>query len=135
MKAVSVTDVGKKRQLNQDIVFSSEKALGHLPNVFIVADGTSRIDARTPPAEQAKKTGIHEGLPGFVYPGLTGIFQNGISSSMSSKLGAFLAGAAPRDGAGADGILPPYSASPPDDEPPLLRPPSICISLASISVV
>jgi len=39
MKAVSVTDVGKKRQLNQDIVFSSEKALGHLPNVFIVADG------------------------------------------------------------------------------------------------
>jgi len=39
MKAVSVTDVGKKRQLNQDIVFSSEKALGNLPNVFIVADG------------------------------------------------------------------------------------------------
>lgn len=39
LKAFSVTDIGKKRQLNQDIVFTSEGALGHLPNVFIVADG------------------------------------------------------------------------------------------------
>lgn len=39
IKAVSVTDVGKRRQLNQDIVFASEQALGRLPNVFIVADG------------------------------------------------------------------------------------------------
>ena len=39
IKAVSVTDVGKRRQLNQDIVFASEKTLGQLPNVFIVADG------------------------------------------------------------------------------------------------
>ena len=48
----------------------------------------------------------------------TGSRQNGISSSISSKLGAFLAGAAARealDGA-EDGMLPPYSASPPDDE-------------------
>lgn len=39
LKAFSVTDIGKKRQLNQDIVFTSEGALGNLPNVFIVADG------------------------------------------------------------------------------------------------
>ena len=39
LKTFSLTDIGKKRQLNQDIVFTSEKAIGHLPNVFIVADG------------------------------------------------------------------------------------------------
>lgn len=39
LKTFSVTDIGKKRQLNQDIVYTSERALGNLPNVFIVADG------------------------------------------------------------------------------------------------
>lgn len=39
LKTFSLTDIGKKRQLNQDIVFTSEKAIGQLPNVFIVADG------------------------------------------------------------------------------------------------
>ena len=39
LKTFSITDIGKKRLLNQDIVFTSEKAIGNLPNVFIVADG------------------------------------------------------------------------------------------------
>ncbi|MDD2972829.1 MAG: Stp1/IreP family PP2C-type Ser/Thr phosphatase [Lachnospiraceae bacterium] len=39
MKTFSLTDIGRKRQLNQDIVFTSENAIGNLPNVFIVADG------------------------------------------------------------------------------------------------
>ncbi len=39
LRTISLTDIGKKRQLNQDIVFTSEKALGNLPNIFIVADG------------------------------------------------------------------------------------------------
>jgi len=39
LKTFSLTDIGRKRQLNQDIVFTSEKAIGHLANVFIVADG------------------------------------------------------------------------------------------------
>ncbi len=39
MKSFSITDVGKKRQINQDYVFCSEKPIGGLPNLFIVADG------------------------------------------------------------------------------------------------
>ena len=62
--------------------------------------------------------------------------QKGTSSSMSSK-GLLFAGAeraAAFDGAGCEGMLPPNSASPPEDDA-LCRLPSICISLASISVV
>lgn len=39
LKTFSITDIGKKRQLNQDYVYTSEMAVGNLPNVFIVADG------------------------------------------------------------------------------------------------
>ena len=39
IKAFSVTDIGRKRQLNQDFVFTSELPLGCLPNLFVVADG------------------------------------------------------------------------------------------------
>ncbi len=38
-KTFSATDVGRKRQINQDYVFSSENPVGNLPNLFIVADG------------------------------------------------------------------------------------------------
>lgn len=39
MKSYYITDVGKKRQINQDFVFCSEEPVGNLPNLFIVADG------------------------------------------------------------------------------------------------
>lgn len=39
LKTFSITDIGKKRQLNQDFVYTSEIPVGNLPNVFIVADG------------------------------------------------------------------------------------------------
>lgn len=39
MKTYSITDVGQKRKLNQDYVFSSENPVGNLPNLFVVADG------------------------------------------------------------------------------------------------
>ena len=39
MKSYSVTDVGQKRQENQDYVFASEEPVGNLPNLFVVADG------------------------------------------------------------------------------------------------
>ncbi|MEE1086606.1 MAG: Stp1/IreP family PP2C-type Ser/Thr phosphatase [Schaedlerella sp.] len=39
MKAFSITDVGMVRQVNQDYVYISEKPLGNLPNLFVVADG------------------------------------------------------------------------------------------------
>ena len=39
LKAFSMTDVGRKRQINQDYVFASPKPQGNMPNLFIVADG------------------------------------------------------------------------------------------------
>ncbi len=39
IKTFSMTDVGMKRKINQDYVFTSEEAVGNLPNLFVVADG------------------------------------------------------------------------------------------------
>lgn len=39
MKIYSLTDVGAKRDMNQDYYFSSSDAVGSLSNLFIVADG------------------------------------------------------------------------------------------------
>ena len=34
-----MTDIGKRREMNQDYVFTSATAVGNLPNLFLVADG------------------------------------------------------------------------------------------------
>lgn len=39
MKVFSATDVGQKRQMNQDYIYTSETPVGNLPNLFVVADG------------------------------------------------------------------------------------------------
>lgn len=39
LKTYSMTDIGRKRKLNQDTVYSCEHPLGNLNNLFIVADG------------------------------------------------------------------------------------------------
>jgi len=39
LKSFSITDIGKKRKRNQDYVYSFDKPIGCLPNLFIVADG------------------------------------------------------------------------------------------------
>ena len=39
LKAYAKTDIGRKRQLNQDFIYLSEMPVGNLPNLFIVADG------------------------------------------------------------------------------------------------
>ena len=39
MNLYSVTDVGRKRKINQDYVYVSDKPVGNLPNLFVVADG------------------------------------------------------------------------------------------------
>lgn len=38
-KTVSKTDIGLKRELNQDYVFTAELPVGKLPNLYLVADG------------------------------------------------------------------------------------------------
>ncbi len=39
MKTFSMTDVGRRREMNQDYIYASETPVGNLPNLFIVADG------------------------------------------------------------------------------------------------
>ena len=39
IKTFSMTDVGRKREVNQDYIYTSEKPIGNLPNLFLVADG------------------------------------------------------------------------------------------------
>lgn len=39
IKTFSITDIGKKRKLNQDYVYTSETPVGPLDNLFLVADG------------------------------------------------------------------------------------------------
>ena len=39
LKTFSITDIDRKRKVNQDYVYTSENPIGNLPNVFIVADG------------------------------------------------------------------------------------------------
>ncbi len=39
IKTFSITDIGKKRKMNQDYVYTSEMPVGPLPNLFLVADG------------------------------------------------------------------------------------------------
>lgn len=39
LKTFSLSDVGKKRTMNQDYIFTSEKPVGNLPNLFALADG------------------------------------------------------------------------------------------------
>ncbi|MCI5873900.1 MAG: Stp1/IreP family PP2C-type Ser/Thr phosphatase [Clostridiales bacterium] len=39
MKTFSMTHIGRRRETNQDYMFTSETAVGSLPNLFLVADG------------------------------------------------------------------------------------------------
>lgn len=39
MKTYSITDIGKRRSVNQDFVYASDQPVGNLANLMIVADG------------------------------------------------------------------------------------------------
>ncbi len=39
LKTFSITDIGRKRKVNQDYLYTSEQPVGRLPNLFLVADG------------------------------------------------------------------------------------------------
>ena len=69
LKTFSITDIGRKRKVNQDYIYTSEKPVGNLPNVFIVADGmgghnagdyASKVTVETMLAEMIFRKAIEE---------------------------------------------------------------------------
>ena len=49
MRTFSITDVGMVRQVNQDYVYATDRPLGILRNLFVVADGMADIRQATMP--------------------------------------------------------------------------------------
>ena len=43
MKTYSITDIGRRRTMNQDYVYASEQSVGNLKNLLIVADGMGAV--------------------------------------------------------------------------------------------
>lgn len=60
LRSFSVTDIGKKRKLNQDYVYVSEAPVGNLPNLFIVADGMGGHNAGDYASKCAVETIVKE---------------------------------------------------------------------------
>lgn len=60
LKTFSITDIGRKRKVNQDYVYTSEKAVGNLPNLFIVADGMGGHNAGDYASKLAVETMVSE---------------------------------------------------------------------------
>ena len=60
LQSFSVTDIGKKRKLNQDVAYASEQPVGNLPNIFIVADGMGGHNAGDYASKCAVQTIVRE---------------------------------------------------------------------------
>ena len=60
LRSYAITDIGQKRQLNQDFIYLSETPIGNLPNVFIVADGMGGHNAGDYASRYAVETGVDE---------------------------------------------------------------------------
>lgn len=60
LRSYAITDIGRRRKLNQDFVYLSEEPIGNLPNVFIVADGMGGHNAGDFASRYAVETIIEE---------------------------------------------------------------------------
>lgn len=59
MKSESITDIGKKRKINQDYVYNTDVSIGFLPNLYIVADGMGGHKAGDYASKECVNTIIH----------------------------------------------------------------------------
>lgn len=60
IKTAYLTDTGRTRELNEDYVYASEKPVGNLPNLFIVADGMGGHNAGDFASDFTVKTMVEE---------------------------------------------------------------------------
>ena len=60
IKTAYLTDTGRKRELNEDYVYASDRPVGNLPNLFIVADGMGGHNAGDFASEFTVKTMVEE---------------------------------------------------------------------------
>lgn len=60
LKTVSMTDIGQKRKLNQDYVFTADLPLGNLPNLYLVADGMGGHNAGGFASQYAVETVVEQ---------------------------------------------------------------------------
>ena len=60
IKTAYLTDTGRKRELNEDYVYASDRPIGNLPNLFIVADGMGGHNAGDFASEFTVKTMVDE---------------------------------------------------------------------------
>lgn len=65
LKTFSITDIGRKRKLNQDYVYTSEDPVGNLSNVFIVADGMGGHNAGDYASKYTVETIVAEIIKSF----------------------------------------------------------------------
>ena len=84
LKTFSITDIGRKRNINQDYIYTSEEPVGNLPNVFIVADGMGGHNAGDYASKVTVETMIHEMENSFEKnPSL--IFRKAIANTVIRK--------------------------------------------------
>ncbi len=60
LRSYAITDIGRKRKLNQDFIYLSDTPIGNLPNVFIVADGMGGHNAGDYASRYAVETLVEE---------------------------------------------------------------------------
>ena len=65
LKSYALTDIGRKRQINQDYIYASETPVGNLPNLFIVADGMGGHKAGDYASDLAVGTVVREAQASF----------------------------------------------------------------------
>lgn len=60
LRSYAITDIGRRRKLNQDFIYCSETPVGNLPNIFIVADGMGGHNAGDFASRYAVETIVEE---------------------------------------------------------------------------
>lgn len=78
MKAFSMTDTGKSREMNQDYLFVSKEPVGNLPNLFIVADGMGGHNAGDYASRYAVET-ITKAVERCKYKNAAAIFEYAVT--------------------------------------------------------